>query len=157
LNATHIEQELRELWASVNVTIDATQPPPIPNESLLNYWQRHDLRAAVVTHGGRALLSESLGGAELLPGKWSEVVQTCYLQELLVQDPNLCADLPPLSPQQQQTLKRGGKKQTKDSSVKEDQRRREERWKYKGVRKEKGYWSDRLVIQELYVLASERS
>jgi hypothetical protein len=101
-----VEQELRELWEWANVTLASEEaPPPIPNESLLNYWKRHDLRAAIATHEGREFLAETLGGAVIIPGKWNLAVKTPYVQQILAQDSNLSSEFPPLSPQQQKHVK----------------------------------------------------
>jgi hypothetical protein len=77
-NITNIEYELRNLWIekmqiSNNANNDDNNngdkllvkllyeyPPPIPNEALLNYWNRHDIRNAIRSYGGRTLLSEDL-------------------------------------------------------------------------------------------------
>lgn len=138
-----METELRDLWKSVGVElVDDSQPPPIPNESLLNYWRRYDLRAAIVTHGGREALAESLGGALIIPGRWSVAVNTTYVQQLLENDLDLSSDLPPLSPQQ---LKKGIVREEKALFERKDKRQAA-----KGVRRGKGYWySDQKVIQEL--------
>jgi hypothetical protein len=146
----NVELELRDLWESMNVTLDDdgnnNQPPPIPNESLLNYWKRYDLRAAIVTHGGREVLAEALGGSAVIPGRWAVAVNTTHVQQVLENDPGLSPDFSPLSPQQ---LKKGVERDF--SSLKEDNRQEKRRSK-KSSRKEKGYWSsDIIVIQELYV------
>lgn len=143
LEVDNVETELRDLWKSVGVElVDDSQPPPIPNESLLNYWRRYDLRAAIVTHGGREALAESLGGALIIPGRWSVAVNTTYVQQLLENDLDLSSDLPPLSPQQ---LKKGIVREEKALFERKDKRQAA-----KGVRRGKGYWySDQKVIQEL--------
>jgi hypothetical protein len=150
LNVTNVEQELRDLWATVVITNQeendsSNRPPPIviPNEALLNYWKRHDLRAAITSHGGRQQLAELFGeGCIIIHGKWSDAVQMPIVQELLEQDSNLSRDLPPLSPQQLRLVEGKSVKQSEESSV-----RREKKAPRK--RKEKGYWSDRVVVQEL--------
>jgi hypothetical protein len=152
-----VELELRQLWATAGISLNAEEPPPIPNETLLNYWKRHDLRSAIVRYGGRELLSELLGGARIIPGKWVEAVQTCPgIQELLDKDPALSADIPPLSPQQMRTTgvfceasAAAAAATNNDSlSVAEDERKAT-RWSHQSGRKDPGYWDLQLVIQEL--------
>jgi hypothetical protein len=136
---SNVEFELRELWASKDVGIEPLYPPPIPNESLLNYWNRHDLRGAIATHGGRDFLSESLGGALIIPGKWTEAVQTLPVQQLLQRDGQLSSTVPPLSPQQLQ--------QQQQPTFGEGRRNEEpSRWSHSSHRKPKGYWSSLTVV-----------
>lgn len=146
----NVDTELRLAWRSANVTVNQSEPPPIPNESILNYWKRYDLRSAIVTHGGRDNLAERLGDAVVIPGKWSLAVETSWIKELLQHDPNLSSDVPPRSPQQ---LKRnGGKKDsTQNSSLEETNR-----WVHQSTRKVKGYWTDEVLIQELYEYLDKR-
>lgn len=70
----NISKELKLFWSSVNVTIDANSPPPIPSETLLKHFERHDLRYAISNMGGREAISKDLN-ATLIPGKWSEAIQ----------------------------------------------------------------------------------
>lgn len=141
LDISNIEKELRDQWKYVNVTVEEQQPPPIPNETLLNYWKRHDLRSVIVQSGGRDYLAERLGGAFIIPGKWSEAKKNAWVKQLLATDPNLDPDLPPLSPQQ---LKSIGRRASSSSSG------NVERWAHQSTRKTRGYWSSEIVvIQEL--------
>ena len=108
----NVDRELREFWDSVNVTIDDKEPPPIPNETLLNYFKRYNLRGAIVVNGGRDNVSLLLGGARVMPGKWKDAVETSpELQQLLDLSSKkrgsggnpafvFSPDVPPLSPQQ---------------------------------------------------------
>lgn len=132
---SNVEQELRDLWQSKNVVIPSHQPPPIPNESLLYYWGRHDLRGVIATHGGRELLSESLGGAFVIPGKWGEAVQIPYVQQILQHDDKLFADIPPWSPR-----KNPGKGHTSEHIS------LEKRWSHRSNRKPHGFWSSTTVV-----------
>ena len=146
----NIRQELEDLWSWANVTRSSSHqgPPPIPNETLLSYWKRHDLRAAIATHGGRDLLAESLGGALVIPGKWQLAVQTPIVQQLLAQDPQLIANAPPLSPQQQ-TRKGSGNVATKKTKQPMESPH-QIRWQHSSDRKAPGYWSSQAkVIEEL--------
>lgn len=141
LDISNIEKELRDQWKRASVTVDERQPPPIPNETLLNYWKRNDLRSAIVQSGGRDSLSERLGGAFLVPGKWCEATQNVWVEQLIASDPNLDSELPPPSPQQ---LKRKGK------SVPASSAGDSKRWGHQSTRRDKGHWSSELVvIQEL--------
>ncbi len=146
IEISNVRAELVELWNGVNVTIPSTSPPPIPSESLLNYWKRHDLRAAIATHGGREFLAEALEGALIIPGKWKLAVQTPIVQALLVEDSNLSVDNPPLSPQQ---LVRQVETATKNHTNNETSYRLR-RWYHSSSRKPPGYWSSQTkVIEEL--------
>jgi hypothetical protein len=161
-NVTNLEMELRHFWKSVQVTIRNNEPVPIPNEALLNYCQRFDIKAAIVTHGGREDLSFLLGGSRIMAGKWNKAVATSpELQQLLRQNSGLSPDLPPSSPQQK--TKKEPKTTTKDQKpssytptyATDDNYnvRKSERWSHKTGRKESGYWNNTLVIEELYVFA----
>ena len=144
-NISNVEIALRDVWHSHHVTIDPILPPPIPNECLLNYWNRYDLRGAIATHGGREFLSELLGGAPILPGRWKDAVQTRYVQELLQADVRLSADGPPPSPQQQQQQQQQSPpKRKKESTDPSDSQ--PARWSHSSHRKPKGYWSSLTVV-----------
>lgn len=165
---SNVELALRELWESKEVAIDAYHHlPPIPNESLLNYWNRHDLRGAIITHGGRTLLSERMGNAPIIPGKWNEAVQTWYVQQILQHDRDLSADTPPLSPQrlqqeQKQQLQQQRQRQHEEEATKDVLQSGEKcsdnnnevlvsrpsRWSHSSHRKPKGYWSSMTVVVE---------
>lgn len=150
--------ELRQLWINVNVSIPQGQPPPIPNETLLNYWGRHDIRAAIVTNGGREELAEKLGGAEIIPGKWVDATQTPFVQELIASDPKLHAYIPPISPQQiKQTITTTANDNTEiEMEIHVLQNPQRQRWVYQDGRKPKNYWDQQIVIQELYLYLEQR-
>jgi hypothetical protein len=163
-NVTNLELELRGFWKSVQVTIRDNEPVPIPNEALLNYCQRFDIKAAIVTHGGREDLSFLLGGSRIMAGKWNKAVATSpELQQLLLQNSGLSPDLPPSSPQQKtkkETPKttKGQKPLSSTPNYDTDNNynaRKSERWSHKTGRKESGYWNDPLVIEELYVFQTK--
>lgn len=135
-NLKNVKSELRQFWSELEVTLTVTPrgPPPIPNDQLLNHYERHDLRAAIYNHGGRDALSSSLGGARIMPGRWTDAVQESpELHQLLQTDDSLSPDRPPLA---------------QDTDVEDD---RSGRWLHQSSRKPKGYWSLRVVIRELYV------
>jgi hypothetical protein len=106
----NIENELRFFWSSVNVNISATEPPPIPNEALLNHFERHDLRYAIAKKGKKNI-SEELGGAILIPGKWSDAIRYEEVKCLLSSDnpagKGLSKDLPPIPPHKKRKLIKG--------------------------------------------------
>lgn len=63
-------------------TIQKNAPPLIPNEYLLNYFNRNDLRWAISSLGGRENVAHLLGGSKIIPGKWKEakeVEEVAYL------------------------------------------------------------------------------
>ena len=103
-NTQNVLNELLQFWADVNVPIEPdTALPPIPNESLLNHFRRHDLRWAIASQGGREALAFRLGGAPIIPGIWEEAVKVREVRMVL--DPNndassgLSPYYPPISPQ----------------------------------------------------------
>jgi hypothetical protein len=129
-------------------------PPTIPNEALLNHVERNDLRYAIVLYGGRRALSERLGGAPVMAGKWTKAAKDSRELQLLIQKgkSGLCSDRPPPSP--------GQKKQQKTSISRPKQRRKavssvsqtkqtDNRWKHRPGRKPRGYWSLQQTVQEL--------
>jgi len=115
---THLEnvqQELYDFWANLGI-----QSLCLPNETLLNYFQRHDLRAAIATHGGREVLAYKLKrhkaksktkttstavaaistGIKIMPGRWNEAVTTSLELHTLLQNKTigLSEDRPPKPP-----------------------------------------------------------
>jgi len=136
LDASNLEKELRSFWNDdCGVELAKNEPPPIPNEILLMYYERHDLRGAIASNGGRLDVSEKLGGAAIMPGNWRDAVsESKELRQLVGSDKNLSADYPPTG------------------TARESPRIRETsmRWSHHTGRKPKGYWSLRVVVQELY-------
>jgi len=59
------------------------QPPPLPSEYLLNYFNRNDLRWAIAQMGGRENASHLLGGAKIIPGRWKEAMELEEVKYLL--------------------------------------------------------------------------
>ena len=116
-SVSNIDRELRDQWLEAigasNRTLNddsssasrndnpATElhsllhPPPIPNDALLSYWKRNDLRYAIQNYGGRTNLAEALrehyraaaaattssghqqvpttNDCYIVPGKWKEM------------------------------------------------------------------------------------
>lgn len=138
----NIENEIRSLWEEVKVKIPSDEPPPIPNETLLNYWRRHDIRYAISQFGGRDLLSVELNGAFVVPGKWKEASETVWVKQVIANDPNLDPKVPPMSPQQ-------GKMKREDP-IEKTALRQKKRWTHQTTRRKKGFWgSKQVVIEEL--------
>ncbi len=107
----NIETELRLFWSSINVPIPSDEPPPIPNEALLNHFERHDLRYALANMGGRDVVSVRLDGAKLIPGKWTQAVATCKEVQYLLHPSNpagrgLSEDVPPIAPYVKRSLRK---------------------------------------------------
>eukprot|EP00550_Attheya_septentrionalis_P001648 CAMPEP_0198297662 /NCGR_PEP_ID=MMETSP1449-20131203/37661_1 /TAXON_ID=420275 /ORGANISM="Attheya septentrionalis, Strain CCMP2084" /LENGTH=45 /DNA_ID= /DNA_START= /DNA_END= /DNA_ORIENTATION= len=44
-----MKRELKAFWNDLDVTLSEDEPPPVPNVALLNYCERHDLKAAIMT------------------------------------------------------------------------------------------------------------
>lgn len=113
----------------------------IPNETLLRYYRKNDLRGAIASHGGRYTVAEKLkralpkGTVEVMSGTWTQAVtESPELRALIQLDPALSKDLPPkISSQSRSCIDLGGR-----------------RWLHTPARHHKGYWSDRTaVIQSL--------
>ena len=138
----NLAREIRLFWeqdcglenysASIGTTL-------IPSENLLYYYGRHDLRAALVSTGGRETVAELLGGARILPGRWKEAVQDPQIQALLAIDPTLSADLSPVSA--------ANVNQTESSSADTSS----PKWSHASDRRPKGFWNLQRVVQELYL------
>ena len=171
LSVKNVDKELRQLWASQNITIQRHEPPPIPNESLLNYWKRHDLRAAIVTHNGREELAELLGGSFIIPGRWKDAVRTSVVQEIMKNNQQsqgssslLDSNNPPLSPQQIKhgKVRGGGGKQTKTNVEKKTKEKKQQQQEQSGttarrsLRKPAGYWTNQQVLEDLFEYLSNR-
>lgn len=135
----NVKMELVHFWT--NLGVPSKQPPLIPNEALLNHFERNDLRYVIVSYGGRKSLSERLDGARIMPGTWTIAVQQaspellCLLRNTTL---GLSPKLPPLSPQQ--------KKRIDEKQVKQ---RNTARWDHSPRRKPKGYWNMETVLKEL--------
>jgi len=165
-DVSNIERELRSFWEDdCGIDIDAGRPPPIPNEMLLRSLDRHDLRGAIVRIGGRDALSEMLGKAPIVPGPWRDAVRESPELRRLIAD---CAiadggggELPlepdRLSPPAAYGLisksRRGMAEMMELQDIANDSYVR--RWSHRSGRKPKGYWTLRVVIQELYEYVDE--
>jgi len=149
----NIEEELRLFWKSVYVPIDSGVPPPIPNEALLNHFERHDLRYAIANIGGRDVVAERLGGARLIPGKWCEACATSKEVQCLLKPDNpagagLNQKVPPLAPHLKRSLMKVADSGNK-SDVDSLRFQAGERWAHRSGRNPRGYWDEDKVINEL--------
>lgn len=132
---SNLRSELCEFWKNCGVE---TVGPTIPNEVLLMHYERHDLRAAIAKNGGRNSVSELLGGAPIMPGRWNKAVaHSRELQQLLRVDASLTADRPPRCCIHV------------SSTTVEPNAANDKNWSHHGGRNPKGYWSLQTVIQEL--------
>ena len=70
----------------------------IPNEIVLQYFGRHDLRAAIASQGGRSLLAEVLP-ARIMPGRWDQAIRqnSRELQTLMQREPLLSTQQSPFA------------------------------------------------------------
>jgi hypothetical protein len=133
--STNLRNELCRFWSRLGVDTNNTSPT-IPNESLLVYCGRHDIRAAIVKNGGRQSLSLLLNNASIMPGRWKDAVATnVELQHLLHIDSKLSAERPPWM------ISNTGYIQSGHGQL----------WSHHEGRNEKGHWNLQKVIQELYV------
>ena len=170
----NIETELRTFWSSVNVPIDPDLPPPIPNEALLNHFERHDLRYAIANMGGRIVVAEKLGGAKLIPGKWFEACSTSKEVQCLLKPDNpagagLTRKNPPIAPHFKRVLAEVVKqtRKIKSQDVGHDKDEEEgmkyddtvihhlryqagERWAHRSNRNPRGFWDEDVITKELY-------
>jgi hypothetical protein len=136
LDANNLRNELVAFWKERGVKLSKYQAPPIPNEVLLMHYKRHDLRAAISKNGGRQVVSQLLGGAPIVQGRWLDALQQSSETQALVKlDPNLSVDRPP---------KVSGPTSSRLSSDTSP-------WSHQNGRKKKGFWNIQSVLQELYV------
>lgn len=164
---SNVLSELNGFWSDVNVPSQnrSLALPPIPSEALLNHFERHDIRWAIVFHGGREALSVRLGGLPIIPGQWKEAVKTDEVKQLL--DPNniasigLSVDYSPASRQREKTQQPSRKKQKQLHSVNQqlnvakmnnsDKSRgyHSNRWSHRKGRKQWGYWTEENLLNEM--------
>ena len=165
LDPQHLLHEFRAFWTELGVTANnnnnkAQWIPLIPNETLLRYYGRHDLRGALVSNGGRQQVSDMMGGAPIMEGRWIIAVKANHfeLQQLLQKDSTLSPQRPPdiasssanNKKQKQQTTRQTTKRKQSKNSGASSSFEVDVRWKHQSGRKHKGYWSLQKVIQELY-------
>lgn len=152
---SNIENELRLFWDSVNILIDNNSPPPIPSEALLNHFERHDLRYAIANMGGRDSVSEKLGGARLISGKWFEACETSEEVKCLLKPGNpagvgLSRNVPPIAPQAKRSLAKMSKSENVDEcDVNALRFQAGKRWAHHSSRNPRGFWNEAKVIDKL--------
>jgi hypothetical protein len=134
-NFSNFELEIRQFWKDHKVPT-SDNVLLIPNESLLYYYNRHDIRGCISAQGGREVLALR-EGILILPGRWEDAVKE--YPEILA-DPSLSKDRPPST-----YYSSNGKLHSNASSI------HSARWMHSPTRKEKGYWSSVMVFKELYV------
>ena len=159
-----ITKELSSFWEGIGVSTSSTLPP-IPSQQLLNYFGRNDLRWAIYRHGGREAVSEWLGGAPIIPGRWKTALAESHEMRQLVLDPSneagrdLSPFFPPKSPQQLKKRKTesptgtntqsGGNKEGDADDATDSDYTTLVRWQHKPGRKPRGYWTEERVMVEL--------
>ena len=150
----NIDSELRSFWESIGIDVNDESPLAIPNEALLNHFDRHDLRYAIANFGGREYVAQRLGGAELISGKWNEACRHPYIEALLSPDntagKGLSKSVPPIAPHVKRALARIAEQNGKNSDLHQLRYRQGERWAHQVTRKPRGYWSEEKVLEELY-------
>ena len=150
----NIDSELRSFWESIGIDVNNESPLAIPNEALLNHFDRHDLRYAIAQYGGREYVAQRLG-AELISGKWNESCRHPYIEALLSSDnpagKGLSKSVPPIAPHVKRALARKIAEQNgKNSDLHQLRYSQGERWAHQITRKPRGYWSEEKVVEELY-------
>ncbi|CAB9521514.1 expressed unknown protein [Seminavis robusta] len=139
----NVESEFQNFWISLGIKTKRKSAICIPNETILRYFGRHDLRWAIATHGGRDELFFKMKNVVEMPGKWNEAVESCpEMQRLLKnQTIGLSARGPP---------KLEG---TGEGAEKEEASRK---WMHRSGRKPLGYWSQQQVLVDLYEYLHEQ-
>ena len=122
-NITNFQHELELFWLDRGLEHDGVL---VPSESILYYYNRHDLRGAIASLGGRQSLAAMSPKIRLLPGRWADAIE--QYPELLVADPDLSKRQTPWNPQPE------------DSKM---------RWEHSSNRREKGYWNITNLFKEL--------
>ncbi len=82
----NLRHELEIFWKEVDAPLNdlyPNQPPPIPNEYLLNFFERNDLRWGIAQMGGRETVSHLLDGADIVPGKWKDAKDLKIVKHLV--------------------------------------------------------------------------
>jgi hypothetical protein len=156
----NLERELRNQWIRALTPKGATQPdvedmerllpsdkpPPIPNYTLVRYWNRIDLDN-ILQNEGFGEIAKRLGGALMIPGKWKEAVKLPLVQRVVELDNNLSIDQPPPSPQQKRTIRQNMMMNEKPSA--DNARSDETRLRQLTDRKPNGYWNKTTVLTTL--------
>ena len=123
-DSENIRKELYLFWEELGInTTDGHLY--IPNEHLLNYFKRNDLRAAIYQMGGRESLAHELD-AQVIPGKWIDAVEFDIVKQVLtlMEEKSISAE--------RKTQQSKPKDILTSSST-------------------KGFWSKETAIKELYI------
>ena len=122
----NIRQELHLFWKELNTTT-SDDKLYIPNEYMLNYFNRNDLRAAIYQMGGRESLAHVLD-AHVIPGKWIHAVKIDIVKQVL-----------PLMEE--------------EKSISTESKTRQSQSKQLNITTvtTKGFWSKEKAIKELYI------
>ena len=143
-NISNFRKEIMDFWSTLNVPLG--NKVPIPNETLLNYYNRHDLRSAIYSLGGRNYICTYLSREfYIIPGKWKDAIKCKEVQHLLNRSNDNCyglleKDIPPLAPHVYKKL------------VQSDDMHRfknGKRWVHTIERHPYGYWDKDLLLSEL--------
>jgi len=73
----NLEKEIQLFWEGFNITSNM-----VPNEGLLSFFQRHDLRYAIGRYGGQRSVGTFLN-TSYMPGAWRAAIKTQELQHLV--------------------------------------------------------------------------
>ena len=113
----NLRSEVVDFWKEHGI-----ESSEIPNEALLQYYGRHDLRGAIAWHGGRWALGDDF---PVMSGTWKEAtIESEALQQLVARDPSLSVGVPPRS--------------------------RSHGWKHSPTRRPPGYWTTTRILEHLY-------
>jgi hypothetical protein len=133
VDSRNLRREIAHFWRDAGVRVERTDPILIPSETLLMHYQRHDIRAAIASNGGRKEIAQTLNCAvRIMPGRWSDAMNESLpeLLQLIDLDKTLSYEKPPFA----------SFKPTRDGSL----------WMHQSNRRPKGYWSMQTIVQHLY-------
>ena len=136
------------------------QPLCIPNEALLHYRGRHDLRAAIVTYGGREemayeLTYEARRHVTIMPGKWADAVASSIELQIMLQNQTHSEwmsekEAPTrLLPQRKRKQKQHSKI-VDNSDTAQSSSQPKKKYAHQENRKPRWYWNQQKVVEELY-------
>ena len=157
-NPDNLERELIQFWQVAGVKPSGIL---IPNETLLQFYNRHDLRAAIASQGGRTMIAEKILAplkkqVRIMPGKWSQAWSDIpELQQLVELEPSLSRHSSPYNStrrdqQPQEPTETTNPVESSQSNNLNSNNSTATKWSHTENRKPKGYWSLQRVIQELY-------
>ena len=123
-NPENIRKELHLFWKELGIN-NSDDQLYLPNEHMLNYFKRNDLRAAIYQIGGRESLAHMLD-AQVIPGKWIDAVELDIVKQVL-----------PLMEEKKSNSTESKTRQPKQSNI--------------APASTKGFWSKETAIKELYI------